>query len=273
MTPGGGGGGVDLARARRRTMEILETAQPGDVVSRRFDYFIAALILANVAAVVFETVGDNAARYRDALLAFEILSVAVFTIEYLLRLWAATTFPKYADPVWGRVRYALTPMLLVDLVAILPVYLGVFLALDLRFVRVLRLLRMVKLTRHSRALLVLGKVFRAKAAELGLALFVLFITLVFVSSAMYFAETSAQPDKFDSIPASMWWGIVTLATVGYGDVVPVTGLGRVLGGVFMILGIMVYALPVAILASGYTDIVKAEAAGGAPPCPHCGKRP
>lgn len=246
---------------------------PGDRESRLFDYFIAALILANVAAVVLETVDSIHVQYGEALRVFEIVSVAVFTLEYVLRLWSCTSNPRYADPLVGRLRYAVTPMLLLDLAAVLPVYLGFFLALDLRFVRVLRLLRMAKLTRHSRALLILGKVFRAKASELGLALFVLLITLVFVSSAMYFLENAAQPHKFGSIPQSMWWGIVTLATVGYGDTYPITAWGRIFGGVFITLGIMVYALPVAILASGYTDVVKAEASGGAPPCPHCGKRP
>lgn len=254
-------------------MEILEVSQPGDRASRAFDYFIAALILANVGAVVFETVGDNADRYGVPLHLFELVSVAVFTVEYVLRLWSAPEHPRYAQPVLGRLKYAATPMLLIDLVAILPVYLGFFLALDLRFVRVLRLLRMVKLTRHSRALLILGKVFRMKASELGLALFVLLITLVFVSSAMYFLENEAQPGVFRSIPDAMWWGIVTLATVGYGDAIPVTPWGKVFGGAFIILGIMVYALPVAILASGYADVVKEEAKGATPRCPHCGKRP
>lgn len=261
-----------MARARRRTMELLEVSGPGDRPSRLFDYAIATLILANVAAVVLETVDEVAAQYGDALRVFEYVSVAVFTIEYVLRLWSAPDLPGFASPVTGRLRWAVTPMALLDLAAILPVYLGFFLALDLRFVRVLRLLRMAKLTRHSRALLILGKVFRTKASELGLALFVLLITLVFVSSAMFFLEHDAQPEKFSSIPESMWWGIVTLATVGYGDTYPITLWGRLFGGVFIILGIMVYALPVAILASGYNDVVKAEAAGG-PKCPHCGKAP
>lgn len=272
MTPRGGAGVVDVARARRRTMEILEVSKPGDRASRAFDYFIATLILANVAAVVVETVDGVADRWGDALRVFEYVSVAIFTVEYVLRLWSAPDLPGFGRPVAGRLRWVVTPMALLDLAAILPVYLGFFLALDLRFVRVLRLLRMAKLTRHSRALLILGKVFRMKASELGLALFVLLVTLVFVSSAMYFLEHDAQPDKFSNIPESMWWGIVTLATVGYGDTYPVTLWGRVFGGIFIILGIMVYALPVAILASGYNDVVKAEAAGGLK-CPHCGKMP
>lgn len=272
MTPRRGHGRVDIAYARRRTMEILEVSKPGDRPSRLFDYFIATLILANVASVVFETVSDFSERYRTPLVIFEIASVAVFTIEYVLRIWSCTVIPGYEHPVYGRLKYAVRPMVVLDLLAVLPVYLGVFLTLDLRFVRVLRLLRMAKLTRHSRALVVLGKVFRAKASELGLALFVLLITLVFVSSAMYFLENEAQPDKFGSIPEAMWWGTVTLATVGYGDVYPVTVLGRVFGAVFIIMGIMVYALPVAMITSGYTEVIKAEN-GVAPKCPHCGKTP
>lgn len=253
-----------------RTFQILEIAERGDTASRVFDVFIFALIAGNVLAVILETVGDLHERYADWFALFELVSVAIFSVEYVLRLWSATVVPGYSRPFLGRLRYATTPMLLVDLVAIAPFYLSFILPLDLRFVRVLRLLRLAKLTRHSSALHLLGNVLRAKRSELVLAYFVLFLALIFTSSAMYFIEHDAQPDAFSSIPESMWWGVVTLGTVGYGDIVPETPLGKAAGGVFILLGIAAYALPVAVLASGFTEELQ-KRKGAHARCPHCGK--
>lgn len=253
-----------------RTFQILEIAEPGDTASRAFDVFIFILIGINVLAVVLETVGDLRARYADWFGLFEAVSVAVFTVEYVLRLWSITVVPRFSRPVLGRLRYAFTPMLLVDVVAFAPFYLSFFVVLDLRFVRVLRLLRLAKLTRHSSALRILGNVLRAKGSELTLAYFVLFLALVFTSSAMYFLEHDAQPTVFSSIPASMWWGAVTIATVGYGDMIPMTFAGRAIGAMFILLGIAVYALPIAVLSSGFTEELQ-KRRREKQRCPHCGK--
>lgn len=254
---------------RRRTFEILEVARRGDTASAFFDLFIFTLIAANVVAVVLESEPGVHARFAEAFRLFEIFSVAVFSVEYALRLWSVTVVPKHADPVLGRLRYAVTPMMLVDLVAILPFYLGFVVTLDLRFVRVFRLLRLFKLTRHSEALRLFARVLHSKRWELGLAFFVLGITLVFTSSLLYAIEGDAQPEDFGTIPRAMWWGAVTLATVGYGDAVPVTALGKAVAGVLIIAGIAVYALPVAVLASGFTDELAQYREEQR--CPHCGK--
>jgi voltage-gated potassium channel len=268
---------------RRRVHEILEVVAPEDRAARLVNAFILGLIVANVAALILETVEPVYQLAPRAFRAFEVASVAIFSIEYLFRLWSCVEDPRFARPVAGRLRFVFTPMALVDLCSILPFYLPLV-RVDARFVRALRLLRLfriAKLGRYSTALQTLGRVARAKKEELVAALSLLVLLLVISSTLVYHAEHSAQPDKFSSIPAAMWWGIVTLATVGYGDVCPVTAIGKILGGVIAVLGIGLFALPTGILGAGFMDDLqrrRAEEAGAAKPapgssqvCPHCGK--
>lgn len=259
---------------RARVRGLLES-DPSSPASILVDRFIVALILLNVAAVVFESM-DHARRFDGALRVFELVSLVVFSVEYLLRLWSIVEEPRFSRPFVGRLRWMMTPAALVDLAAIAPAF---FLRTDLRFVRLLRLLRVLKLTRYSESFRVLGNVFRARREELTSSLLIVMVTLVLASSFMYYAEREAQPDVFTSIPAAMWWGIITLTTIGYGDAYPVTALGKLLGGVAALAGILVLALPVGILASGFTEEMAARhrraaetvAAAAAPAvCPHCG---
>lgn len=268
-----------MGRLKTRTFEILEIpSKPGDVPGRTFDLFIISLIVLNIAAVMFETVGDNAERYEDAVFAFEVFSLAVFGVEFLLRVWSITANPAYAHPIMGRLRFLVSPIAIIDLVAILPAFLAWFFPVtDLRFVRVVRLLRLLKLGRYSQGVLALTRALRSRRHALLTSLFVVIVALLITSSLMYYAEHDAQqarppgePRDFDSIPDSMWWGIVALTTTGYGDVVPMTPMGKVLGGVTALIGIGVIALPVGILASGFLDeinVAKRETTT----CPHCGK--
>lgn len=171
----------------------------------------------------------------------------------------------------GRLRWALRPLSLVDLVGIVP-FVATLGTADLRTLRALRLLRLVlllKLGRYLAALTALQRVVYAKRAELVMSSALTSVLLMVASSIMYFAEYEAQPDKFSSIPASMWWAVSTLTTVGYGDVYPVTVLGRVAGGCLALLGIGLFALPTAILGSGLVEAV--QSARPAAGCPHCGK--
>ena len=259
---------------KRRTYEILEKAAAGDRTSRTFDLFIMSLIVLNVLMVIVETVPWVAERYGTILAWFEIASVAVFTAEYLLRIWSITSDPARRRPIRGRIAFALTPLALVDLIAILPFYLPMLVAIDLRFVRAIRLLRMFrlfKMGRYVRSLRLLARILREKKEELYIVVFVLLIMLVLTSSLMYYVEHEAQPEAFSSIPASMWWGVVTLTTVGYGDMFPITPLGKLLGVVIAVLGIGMFALPAGILSSGFVDALEK---GDAPElrCPHCGKK-
>jgi voltage-gated potassium channel len=256
---------------RRRVWEILEAARPGDVAGQRFELFILALIGLNVLAVVLESVRSVEARFGTAFALFEACSVLVFAGEYAARLWSCVEAPCSRGPVRGRLRYALRPLALVDLMAIVP-FLATLGTADMRVLRALRLLRLVrllKLGRYLAALTLLKRVVHAKREELVMSTALTSVLLIVASSIMYFAETDAQPDKFSSIPASMWWAISTLTTVGYGDVYPVTVLGRVAGGFLSLLGIGLFALPTAILGSGLVEAVQRRNAPR--PCPHCGK--
>jgi len=202
---------------------------------------------------VLETVPGLAARYRGWFLVIELVSVFVFTVEYALRLWSCVEDRRhdYRDPVRGRLRYALTPMAIVDLLAVLPFYLFFLIPMDLRILRLLRLVRLLKITRYSPALRSLGAVFKAEARSMLGAAMLMGMAVLLASSVMYVLERDAQPDNFDSIPKAMWWGVVTLTTVGYGDVTPVTVLGRVFGAMVTVFGIGIFALPTAILAAGF----------------------
>lgn len=267
---------------RRRVHELLEAEGDTSHIARTVRLALAALIVLNSAAVVLETEPSLRARWGAAFWWFESVSVAVFVTEYLARLWAAPEATRFAGP-GGRLRWALSPMALLDLLAILPSFFAA-LAIDLRTLRLLRLLRIVRIVRlgrYSLALQTLVRVLRSKAPDLLSLAFLLLVLLVLASTLMFYCEHEAQPDAFASIPATMWWGIVTLTTVGYGDMAPVTGVGRVLGGMIAILGIGMFALPAGLLGAAFVDeLGKARAtrsrlgpaAGSAhgPTCPHCG---
>jgi voltage-gated potassium channel len=245
---------------RHRGHEILNGTRTDDRISRLVDRLLIALITANVLAVVFETVEAIALEYGDLLYGFEVLSVGIFSLEYLARLWVCVESedPRYKHPLAGRIRYMISPMALIDLVAILPFFLVFFVNFDLRFVRVLRLLRLLKLTRYSAALSLVGSVLYLERRPLGAAAIVMLVLLIFSSSFVYLAEREAQPEVFSSIPAAMWWGIATLTTVGYGDITPITPLGRFLGAIVTVLGVGMFAMPAGILASGFAQAVKRQ---------------
>ena len=242
---------------RRRVYEVLEVGHGEDRWSRLFDGFIVTLIVLNVAAFVAETVPSLDAAYHGYFLAFELFSVAVFTIEYLLRLWTAVEVPflKRLTPAKARLKLATRPSLVIDLLAILPFYLSMFFSLDLRVLRTLRLLRFLKLSRYSPAMHSLIRVLANERRALVGAGLLLFAAVLFASTGIYYLESAAQPDKFGSVPDSAWWAIATLTTVGYGDVTPITPAGRLFGAVVMITGLCILALPVAIIASGFAQEV------------------
>ncbi len=255
---------------------IFGILAPGDEDSKYFDFFIMGLILLNVAAVVLETVQSIYTPYASLFHAFEVFSVVVFSVEYILRVWSCTEDPRFKDPLRGRLRFMVTPLGLIDLMAVLPFYLP-FVSADLRFVRAMRLFRLfrvLKLARYSESLQTFVDVLRLKKEELLLMFFAIMILLVISSSIMYEAEHVAQPEAFASIPAAMWWGIVTLATVGYGDVYPVTTWGRFIGSIVVILGIGLFALPTGVLASGFAEVLakrKEMQKMQKFRCPHCGR--
>jgi voltage-gated potassium channel len=260
-------------RVKKRVYEVLETSSTDNKASRIDDYFLTTLILINVIAVMLETIEELSLRYSLLFGAIEIFSVIVFTLEYILRLWCCDINPRFKRPVMGRIKFALTPMAIIDLLAILPFYLPMLLPLDLRFVRSLRLFRLFrlfKMARYSESMRTIMNVTRSRKEELAISVFVVVVLLVFSSSFIYYAEHESQPEAFSSIPASMWWGVTTLTTVGYGDVYPVTYVGRIFGAVIAILGIGMFALPTGIRASGFSEEMQKKRKHQNC-CPHCGK--
>ena len=245
-------------RLKERVNELLDISVPGDTWGRVVDIFLIALITTNVLAIVIETVPELGARYRRFFDLFEFVSVLVFTVEYILRVWSCTVdrAHRYDRPFLGRLKFMISPMAIVDLLSFLPSYFGTFFGVDLRILRLMRMVRLLKLSRYSPALFVIAAVIRNQARALLAALFVMMTALVFSSSIIYVVEHAAQPDKFGSIPQSMWWAMSTLSTVGYGDVTPVTPLGRLFGGITMIIGIGMFALPTGVVAIGFAQEIR-----------------
>lgn len=259
-----------VSSIRAELFIILADPEREDQAERVFNLTMIVLISLNVLAVILETEQNLYQQYKLIFDGFETFSVVVFTIEYVLRLWVCTDLESYSSPVAGRIRYALQPMQLIDLVSILPFYLP-FVGLDLRFiraVRLFRLFRLLKMGHYSRSMTTLVNVIKSKKEELSITLFAGFILLIIASSLMFLVEHAAQPDAFRSIPDAMWWGAVTLTTVGYGDIYPKTLIGKILGAGIALMGIGLFALPAGIVASGFaSEIQKKEKVI----CPHCGK--
>ncbi len=240
---------------RRRIFELLGASSSHDRFGYRFDLVLITLIVLNVLATILESVPAIGTPFRGFFEGFELFSVAVFSAEYVLRIWCCVEDedPRFRRPLLGRLRYACSLMALVDLLAVLPFYLAAVLPIDLRFLRVLRLLRILKLSHYFSALDILLEVLRKERNAFGAAFFLLALGTLFASSGIYLVEHEAQPVAFGSIPAAMWWAVATLTTVGYGDVTPVTAAGKVFGASITVMGIGMVALPTGILASGFSE--------------------
>jgi voltage-gated potassium channel len=260
-----------MNRIALRTWQVLEENDPADRLNTVVDRSLLVLITLNVAASIVATVPEIGPSFSGELEAFEQLSMVVFAIEYLARVWAAPVDPRYRGALRGRLRYLLTPMAVVDLMAVLPFVLLPVFGGDPRLVmaaRVFRIFRLAKLARYFTAFALLAEVTRSRREELLVTVGALALLLVAASSLMFYAENATQPDKFSSIPATMWYSVATVTTVGYGDVFPVTPLGRLLGALVAVIGIGFFALPTAILGSGFVETCAKRRESAR--CPHCG---
>lgn len=244
-----------MAGIKNHLHRILHIADPSDRTTRIINGALFTLIALNAIAVAIESAGASSPSLSILLDRFELFSIVIFTLEYLARVWSSNLAPRFHRPIVGRLRYMMTPLPLLDLLATLPFWIAAA-GVDLRFLRITRFFRLLKFARfarYSRAMGLISRAVSSRRDELLMAAFLMFIVLLMASTLMYYAEYEAQPKIFSSIPASLWWGVVTFTTVGYGDIYPITTAGKVIGALFGIIGISVFALPTAILTAALID--------------------
>ena len=262
-----------ISKWKTKLYDVLETPGGGPA-GRIIDAFLVALIVSNVVMVTLHTVHALAVKYAAFFYYFELFSVIIFSIEYILRMWICTRNESYRHPVLGRMKYFFSPLAIIDLVAIVPFYLPMLIPVDLifmRMLRLLRLLRLLKLGRYSESIKTMAALLKSKREEIAVSLTMSIILLLIASALMYFIENAAQPEAFSSIPAAMWWGAMTMTTVGYGDVYPITPAGKVLAGIIALLGISLFILPAGIIAAGYAAEIQKKK-DEAVICSKCGNR-
>ena len=242
-------------KLKQTVFEVIQPATDGKIASKIFDLIILVFILLSVSSV-FITTFELPKKMQVILLWIELISVFVFTCEYLLRIWTADLLYPGSGFFGSRIKYIFSPMAMIDLLAILPFYLPMFLPMNLigiRAVRLVRLLRIFKMNRYFEALNSIGDVFKRKSREIISSLFFVLILLVVASLLIYYAEHDAQPKQFQNAFSGLWWAVATLTTVGYGDIYPVTVMGRIIGAFIAILGIAAVAIPTGIISSGLIE--------------------
>jgi voltage-gated potassium channel len=242
---------------RRLTYELLEHGPMGEWRSRVASRVIILLIVVNLVCAALETVPALDARYGRAFAAIEWISLVLFTIEYVARVWIAVEHApdRHLSHARTRLRYVTSAAGIVDLLAVLPFWLALFFAADLRFLMVLRVVRFLKLTRYSPAMRSLIEVLYNERRALFGCFVILTGTTLITASLMHLAERDVQPDRLGTVPDAMWWAIVTLGTIGYGDVVPVTAAGKVIAALTIFCGLVMVALPVGIIATAFAATI------------------
>jgi len=262
-----------MYHSTKHKIHILLHPELGDTRwDKILNAFIIVLIVLNVAAVILETVHSIHDQYAVFFHYFDMVSVFIFTIEYILRVWSCNHDPRYQHKFHGRLRYIFSTEALIDLIAILPFYVHVVVGLDLRVLRILRLLRffrLFRLTAYMKSAKMVRSVFTLRANELKLSFVLITFVIIIASCLMYFAEHDTQPDKFSSIPATMWWAVVTVTSIGYGDMVPVSTLGKTLSGIISFMGLAIFALPAGIITAGFLEEISKAKRKKHIHCPHC----
>ncbi len=261
---------------KQRIFRIIEKGENGHRLNKYFDYFILALIVLSVFSIILESISDFNLQYGIYLKWFNTVAVIIFSIEYILRIYVSDIIYPSSSRIKSALKFIFSTYGIIDLLAVIPFYLPMFIKIDLRFLRILRLtrfLRILKINRYSNSLKLIGDVIKEKKPELVITGFLTFLILIIASFLMYYVEGEKQPDKFPDILSAIWWAVATLTTVGYGDVYPVTGLGKLISGIIAILGIGIVALPTGLISSGFMDKIQKQKVANekAHVCPHCGK--
>jgi len=260
-----------MSLTKKRLWTIINPGKRADKASRIFDTFILTLIFLNVAAIILGTIESIQKQFGYALHLFEIISITIFTIEYLLRTWSCTVDKRYKKPILGRIRFAFTFYALIDLIAVAPFYIPFF-TYDLRFLRIirfLRILRILKLERYISAFGIFKRVIKKKKEELIVFVGIFTIVLILSSVFVFYVENPAQPKIFINIPATMVWAIALLTSVG-SKMQPITLMGKFMASIISMLGILLVAIETAILASGFTQEVFKK--NKITKCPFCKKK-
>ncbi|MDM4768459.1 ion transporter [Pelomonas sp. SE-A7] len=250
---------------------VLHKPEPGNRLARYANYLLVGLILANLVSVALETVPSIHAQWKQEFWWLEAISTALFAIEYLARLWVCVEQRKLSHPVLGRLRYALQPLAILDLVVVLTYWI----ALDLRFLRVFRIVRLLKvlqLYEFEAALERLGVSLRKRRQMLIVSVALMFVCVYAASALLYQVEKAHQPTVFTSIPATFWWAVETFTTIGYGDMAPVTPVGKLFAALISVFGIGVFALPTAIVTAAIIESSASHDAVAELDCPACGHR-
>ena len=261
---------------KQRIYNLIREDDKNDLYSNIFDRSIIALIIINVIFLILDTF-DLPPVLQTVSNVVECVSIAIFTIEYLLRLWTSPLIFPNISPHKSRLKYIFSFMAIIDLLAVLPFYIPFIILIDLRVLRtlrIIRLLRLFKLNRYTNALTTIGKVFKAKSSQLVSSVFIVFILMIIASVLMYNIEFYAQPERFDNAFSGLWWAIATITTVGYGDIYPITVAGKILSAVIELLGVGLVAVPTGIISAGFmeqADSEKKEDAEQKCYCPYCGK--
>ena len=252
---------ANVKTIKNRIFEIISKAENGDQASKIFDWSIMILIALSIISIILESFASIYDRFHPVFQGFEVVTVIVFTIEYLLRIWTADLlFPETKHP---RLKYIFSFMAIIDLLAILPFYLP-FIAADLRFLRMMRLfrlfrlLRVFKLGRYFDALQVIVKVIKTSWPQLIMSIVICFFVMLFSAIVMYTVENPVQPEQFPNVISALWWAVCTLTTVGYGDVYPLTAIGKFFASVISLVGIGIIAIPTGIIAAGFNQAISRE---------------
>jgi len=252
---------------RQKLFHILHKPSRQNPWARYVNYLLAALIVSNALLVAIETVPNIGPVFHSAFVAFEVLSTSIFALEYLARIWVCVEQGRYSRPIVGRLRYALSPLPILDLIVILTFWAPV----DLRFLRVARMVRLLKvlnMAHFEESLSRIGAALNRRRELLVVAVVMMILCIYAAAAILYQLEHAAQPKVFSSIPETLWWAMTTLTTIGYGDMVPITPFGKLCAGLVSVFGIGVFALPTAIVTAA---IVEAGASDRGPiVCKHCG---
>jgi voltage-gated potassium channel Kch len=245
---------------RQRVHALVFPSAYGGDLHHLYDSFIVVWVVISVVAVILESVHSIHYLLNMEFLILDAIAVSIFTFEYCLRMYCCVEEPGYKKAVSGRLKLAKSTSSVIDLLAIVPFFLEVFLhhLIDLRFMRVFRLLRLLKLTRYTGATQSLTKVITREWPVMAAAAFIMLLLVVMTASLGYLFEHEAQPEKFENIPQSIYWAVITLASVGYGDISPVTPAGRAMTIVLALIGIGIFAIPAALLSSAFSDQLKMD---------------